>query len=127
MRFKIHRGANEIGGSRVEVWTDSARIVIDLGMPLVNPDRTPFDTWKAEKRSTEELIRENILPDIPSLVPGRLKYRIVNFTCPSGSLWPYEPYQPVLSCLAWFFNTTFNRADQHIYRQGMGCSKRPSL
>jgi ribonuclease J len=67
MRFKIHRGANEIGGSRVEVWTDSARTVIDLGMPLVNPDRTLFDTWKAEKRTTEELIRENILPDIPSL------------------------------------------------------------
>jgi ribonuclease J len=67
MRFKIHRGANEIGGSRVEVWTDSARIVIDLGMPLVNPDRTPFDSRKVEKQSTEELIREGILPDIPSL------------------------------------------------------------
>ena len=67
MRFKIHRGSNEIGGSRVEVWTDTARIVIDLGMPLVNPDRTPFDARETEKRTNEELIRENILPDIPSL------------------------------------------------------------
>jgi len=67
MNFKIHRGANEIGGSCVEVWTDSTRIVIDLGMPLVNPDNTPFDAREAEKRSRDELIKDGILPDIPSL------------------------------------------------------------
>ena len=67
MRFKIHRGAKEIGGSCVEIWTDSTRIVIDLGMPLVNPDMTPFDAREAEKRTTDELIRDGILPDIPSL------------------------------------------------------------
>ena len=67
MNFKIHRGTKEIGGSCVEVWTDTTRIVIDLGMPLVNPDRTPFDAREAEKKSTAELIRDGILPDIPSL------------------------------------------------------------
>jgi ribonuclease J len=67
MRFKIHRGIKGIGVSCVEVWTDSTRIVIDLGMPFVNPDRTPFDMQEFEKRSTDELIREGILPDIPSL------------------------------------------------------------
>jgi ribonuclease J len=67
MRFKIHRGTKEIGGSCVEVWTDSSRIVIDLGMPLVNPDRTPFDASKAEKQATSELVQKGILPDIPSL------------------------------------------------------------
>jgi ribonuclease J len=67
LRFKIHRGTKEIGGSCVEVWTDSTRIVIDLGMPLVNPDRTPFDAREAEKRTTAELIQDGILPDIPSL------------------------------------------------------------
>jgi ribonuclease J len=67
MHFKIHRGTKEIGGSCVEVWTDSTRIVIDLGIPLVNPDRTPFDTREAEKLSTNDLIRNGILPDIPSL------------------------------------------------------------
>jgi Cft2 family RNA processing exonuclease len=36
MNFKIHRGTKEIGGSCVEIWTDTSRIVIDLGMPLVN-------------------------------------------------------------------------------------------
>ena len=67
MRFKIHRGTKEIGGSCVEVWTDSTRIIIDLGMPLVNPDRTPFDSRETEKRTTDELIQSGILPDIPSL------------------------------------------------------------
>jgi len=67
MRFKIHRGTKEIGGSCVEVWTDTTRIVIDMGMPLVNPDRTPFDAREAEKRSTSELIKNGILPEIPSL------------------------------------------------------------
>jgi ribonuclease J len=67
MYFKIHRGVNEIGGSCAEVWTDTARIVIDLGMPLVNPDRTPFDAQEAEKRTTAELIQDGTLHDIPSL------------------------------------------------------------
>jgi ribonuclease J len=67
MRFKIHRGTKEIGGSCVEVWTDTSRIVIDLGMPLVNPDKTSFDAREMESRSRDELIREKILPDIPSL------------------------------------------------------------
>lgn len=73
MRFKIHRGTKEIGGSCVEVWTDTSRIVIDMGMPLVNPDRTPFDTRQTEKRSTTELIQEGILPDIPSLYENNSK------------------------------------------------------
>ena len=67
MKFKIHRGTEEIGGSCVEVWTETSRIVIDLGMPLVNPDKTPFDTKETEKRSRDELIKDGILPDIPSL------------------------------------------------------------
>jgi ribonuclease J len=33
MKFKIHRGTNEIGGSCVEVRTESARILLDFGMP----------------------------------------------------------------------------------------------
>ena len=67
MHFKIHRGANEIGGTCVEVWTDTTRIIIDFGMPLVNPDRTPFDERETEKRTTAELVEAGILPDIPSM------------------------------------------------------------
>jgi ribonuclease J len=67
MRFKIHRGTKEIGGSCVEVWTDASRIVIDMGMPLANPDMTPFDSRAADSLSTGELRDKGILPDIPSL------------------------------------------------------------
>jgi len=30
VNFKIHRGADEIGGTCLEVWTDTTRIVIDI-------------------------------------------------------------------------------------------------
>jgi ribonuclease J len=73
MKFKIHRGTKEIGGSCVEVWTDTARIVIDLGMPLANPDKTPFDDRKTENRSVADLIHDGILPDIPSLYEDNSK------------------------------------------------------
>jgi ribonuclease J len=70
MHFKIHRGTKEIGGSCVEVWTDTSRIVIDFGMPLVNSDMSPFDARETEKRSRDELIQDKTLPDIPSLYQG---------------------------------------------------------
>jgi len=56
MKFKIHRGTREIGGSCVEIWTESTRIVVDLGMPLVNPDRTRFDSESIRDASVQELI-----------------------------------------------------------------------
>ena len=67
MKFKIHRGTQEIGGSCVEVWTDTTRLVIDFGLPLVNPDKTPFDSQALKQKATEELIDDGILPDIPGL------------------------------------------------------------
>ena len=30
IKFKIHRGTKEIGGSCVEIWTKSTRIIVDL-------------------------------------------------------------------------------------------------
>ena len=61
MNFKIHRGTNEIGGSCVEVWTDSTRIVIDIGMPLVAEDGNQFNFRKHEKLFTNKLIEKKIL------------------------------------------------------------------
>ena len=67
MKLKIHRGTREIGGSCVEAWTDSSRIVVDLGLPLVNPDRSPFDSRPLETQTPGELIRRGILPAIDGL------------------------------------------------------------
>ena len=64
MHFKIHRGTREIGGSCVEVWTESTRIVIDIGMPLVEKDGSEFDFNKYKNLAINELISKEILPDI---------------------------------------------------------------
>lgn len=67
LNFKIHRGTKEIGGSCVEIWTGSTRIVVDFGMPLVNPDRTQFDSRAIKNLSVKELISKGVLPDIKGL------------------------------------------------------------
>ena len=67
MNFKIHRGTKEIGGSCVEVWTESTRIIVDFGMPLVNPDKTQFDSRAIKNSSVDELIVKGVLPDIDGL------------------------------------------------------------
>ena len=35
VKIIVHRGTEEIGGNCVEVRTDSTRIILDVGMPLV--------------------------------------------------------------------------------------------
>ena len=64
MNFKIHRGTKEIGGSCVEVWTENTRIVIDIGMPLVEEDGSEFDFNKYKTLTVNELICKGILPNI---------------------------------------------------------------
>ena len=67
MKFKIHRGTKEIGGSCVEVWTENTRILVDFGMPLVNADKTQFDSRKLNNLTVAELIEKDILHDIKGL------------------------------------------------------------
>ena len=63
MQFKINRGTHEIGGSCVEIWTESTRIVVDFGMPLVNPDGTQFDSKAINSLTKDELIKIGVLPE----------------------------------------------------------------
>lgn len=67
MNFKIHRGTQEIGGSCVEIWTDTTKIIVDIGMPLVVADGKEFNFKQYEKLSIEELVQQDILPDIEGL------------------------------------------------------------
>ncbi len=65
----IHRGTHEIGGSCVELCSNSGntRLIIDIGMPLVNADMSPFD-WGAHRKSTlPQLLAEKILPSVDGL------------------------------------------------------------
>ena len=64
MNLRIHRGSREIGGNCVEVWTDTTRIVIDFGMPLVEKDGSEFDFRKYHKLPVKDLIKKKILPYI---------------------------------------------------------------
>ena len=67
MKFKIHRGTKEIGGSCVEVWTENTRILLDFGMPLVNKEGSEFDFSKFKNLTIPELIEHGVLPDIKGL------------------------------------------------------------
>ena len=67
MKFKIHRGTKEIGGSCVEIWTENTRILIDFGMPLVEKDGREFDFRKYKSLNVNELVNKGILPDIQGL------------------------------------------------------------
>jgi ribonuclease J len=67
MNFKIHRGTQEIGGSCVEVWTNTTRIVVDIGMPLVVADGQGFDFKQYQHLTTKELVQQGILPNIDGL------------------------------------------------------------
>ncbi|MEZ6142061.1 MAG: MBL fold metallo-hydrolase [Zavarzinella sp.] len=67
MQITIHRGTNEIGGSCVEVATSTTRLVIDLGMPLVDANREPFDSSAASAKSIETLKAEKVIPGISGL------------------------------------------------------------
>jgi ribonuclease J len=69
MKLTIHRGTHEIGGSCVELCSSSGktRLIIDIGMPLVNADMSPFD-WGAHHKSTlPQLLADKILPSVDGL------------------------------------------------------------
>jgi ribonuclease J len=69
MKLTIHRGTHEIGGSCLELVSDSeqTRIVVDVGLPLVNSDGSPFEWDKYKTLNTGQLLDEKILPRIQGL------------------------------------------------------------
>ena len=67
MQITIHRGTHEIGGSCVEVRTDSTRLIIDVGLPLVDENREPFDKSRLRGKSLPQLVEEKIAPAVPGL------------------------------------------------------------
>lgn len=67
MKLTIHRGTHEIGGSCVELESGPTRVIVDVGFPLVNEDREPFDQNSLRGRSKEELLESGVLPGVPGL------------------------------------------------------------
>lgn len=67
MKLTIHRGSHEIGGNCVEIATDSTRIILDVGMPLFDADRQPFDGSVVRGKTVDELLGAGILPNVSGL------------------------------------------------------------
>lgn len=67
MQLVIHRGTHEIGGSCVELKTNNTRLVIDIGLPLVDEKRELFDFRPYRKLSGPQLIEKKILPNVTGL------------------------------------------------------------
>ena len=67
LKLVIHRGTHEIGGSCVELSTATTRIVIDVGLPLVNADREPFDQKLIQGKTIEELLADDTAPNVAGL------------------------------------------------------------
>ena len=67
MKFKIHRGTKEIGGTCIEVWTNNTRILLDFGMPLVEKDGKEFDFRKYKTLNSADLVKKGVLPNIEGL------------------------------------------------------------
>lgn len=69
MKLTIHRGTHEIGGSCVELCSNSGKtcIVIDVGMPLVTPDMLPFEWRHYKDLSQEQLLEQRVLPAVEGL------------------------------------------------------------
>jgi len=67
MQLIIHRGSQEIGGTCIELQSDSSKILIDFGLPLVDENREPFDHESIKNKSKADLIASGVLPDIKGL------------------------------------------------------------
>ena len=59
----IHRGAHTIGGSCIEILSGNHRIILDLGMPLMERDGAELDQKSLKHPSVEN----GILPDVQGL------------------------------------------------------------
>ncbi|PCJ49516.1 MAG: MBL fold metallo-hydrolase [Candidatus Hydrogenedentota bacterium] len=67
MQITIHRGTKEIGGSCIELQSGVSRIVLDMGMPLVNGAGDRFDMRDHDGLTGAELVVEKVLPNVEGL------------------------------------------------------------
>ena len=75
-QITIHRGAHTIGGSCIEVNSNGCRILLDVGMPLMEKGGAEIAPDKLENPS----IDNGILPDVKGLYKKARAGEIKNFT-----------------------------------------------
>lgn len=131
MKLTIHRGTKEIGGSCVEVWTESTRIVVDLGLPLVNSDGTRFDDKSIRKLSTQQLIYQGVLPNIEGLYGDSTgtavllshahqdHYGLINYINAKCKTYLGEPTQKLIEITNIFMNRDWNISNPNHFKSGI--------
>lgn len=67
LKHTIHRGADEVGGTCIEVTHGDTRLVLDLGLPLFDKDRQAADTFRYRRMTVEGLEEEGLLPEVEGL------------------------------------------------------------
>jgi ribonuclease J len=67
MDLTIHRGTHEIGGSCIELTTATTRLILDIGLPLVDRQGNRLDNRKYRDLDINQLKNEQIAPMIDSL------------------------------------------------------------
>ena len=67
MKLIIHRGTHEIGGSCVEIKSAKSRIILDIGMPLVEKSGEKFNFNNYKYLNGSELVKQGILPNVKGL------------------------------------------------------------
>lgn len=78
MQVTIHRGTHEIGGSCVEIESIDSRIVIDIGMPIVDRAGVPFYIHDYDDFPKQELAIRGIIPDIQGIYAWDIRSKHVN-------------------------------------------------
>ena len=73
MNLIIHRGTHEIGGSCVELTSGNTRIIIDLGIPLVDKKKEKFDAKILKGKTVPQLKELGVLPPVQGLYRGEDK------------------------------------------------------
>lgn len=67
MELTVHRGTKEVGGTCIEVRSGDSRIILDVGLPLFDAEREPFDSFRLRRMAKKELLAEGILPKVEGL------------------------------------------------------------
>lgn len=121
MKLTIHRGTHEIGGSCIELKTKNTRIILDIGMPLVDERGEQFNFRPYKKLSGPELIKKKILPNVLGLYgfdkthkppdallishPHLDHYGLLHYVNPAVPLYMSKGCQKLIE-LSYYFNET---------------------
>lgn len=114
----------------MEVWTDTTRLVIDFGLPLVNPDKTPFDSQALKQKTTEELIDDGILPEITGLYDASMDtslvlshahqdhFGLINYINPDCNIYLGEATHKLIELTNLFTHQEWTINNPHYFESG---------